>query len=201
MKKGPLYTILFMFVITAVFTGILAYANQATLARVEANQQIKVLRSRLYAFDIPLPPSAEDEEVEDLYNTRVEERKMGALQVYVAMDEGGRVRGYGIPFTGPGLWGTIEGFLALSSDKTRILGIDFISHSETPGLGARIDEAPFKEQFRGAILNKAGKPLGFRPNEPEGQVDAITGATVTSTSVENMMNQAVGMFLEQGGGE
>jgi len=201
MKKGPLYTILFMFVITVVFSGILAYANQATYARVEANQRMKVLRSHMYAFDIPIPPSAGDKEVEDLYHSRVEERKMGALQVYVAKDEEGKVRGYGIPFIGPGLWGTIEGFLALSSDKSRILGIDFISHSETPGLGARIDEAPFKEQFRGVVLNKDGKPLRFRPNEPEGQVDAVTGATITSTAVENMMNQAVGMFLEQAGGE
>ena len=55
---------------------------------------------------------------------------------------------YAIIFSGNGLWGTITGILAVNENVSRIIGVDIISHNETPGLGGRIDETYFKEQFR-----------------------------------------------------
>jgi len=201
MKKGPLYTILFMLVITVVFTTVLAAANQATAGQVTANQRMKVIHSHLYAFGISIPDGARDQDIIDLYNRLIKPEKKGEMEVLEAYDEEGKIMGYGIPFRGPGLWGTIEGFLALSEDGKRILGIDFIDHSETPGLGARIDESFFKEQFRNVPLLDGSNPVQFRPNAPDGQVDAVTGASITSYAVEKMVNEAIRNYIETAGGE
>ncbi len=82
--------------------------------------------------------------------------------------------------------GTVEGYAAISADNSELLGIDFVSHSETPGLGGRISEEPFKEQFRNLDLTnaKGGEYIVYRP-APDGNVDSIAGATLTSKSVSN----------------
>ena len=49
---------------------------------------------------------------------------------------------------GPGLWGSIEGYVAISKDYSTILGLTFITQSETPGLGGRIGEEEYLSQFR-----------------------------------------------------
>ena len=98
-------------------------------------------------------------------------------------------KGYAFQFSGRGLWGTITGNIAISPTFDAVLGIDFISHSETPGLGGRIDEAWFKEQFRNMPI-KTDKPVIFKPAEG-GTVDAVTGATLTSNAVRDMVNQFV----------
>ena len=93
-----------------------------------------------------------------------------------------------LPIGGPGLWGQIEGVAGLNSDLDRLTGVDFTVQIETPGLGGRIVELWFREQFRG----KTG-PLSRVPERTEGeganQFDAITGATITSTAVEDMLNR------------
>jgi len=67
--------------------------------------------------------------------------------------------------------------------------VDFTSHNETPGLGGRIDEAWFKEQFRNRKI-VIGTGLSY-DTEQENQLDAITGATSTSRSILNILNDVI----------
>jgi Na+-transporting NADH:ubiquinone oxidoreductase subunit C len=98
-------------------------------------------------------------------------------------------------YTGSGLWGGITAFVGFESDGTTIRGVNFQDHVETPGLGARIDEPWFRRQF-------AGKTGPFRGllSEPPDKVSMtednqafhqITGATITSTSVREIMNRSL----------
>jgi Na+-transporting NADH:ubiquinone oxidoreductase subunit C len=95
---------------------------------------------------------------------------------------------------GKGLWGPIWGYIALKSDLNTIYGIMFDHKDETPGLGAEITKPWFREQFEGRkIFDDEGNFVsvavvkgGAEPNNPH-QVDAITGATLTSKGVDRML--------------
>ena len=77
----------------------------------------------------------------------------------------------------------------------------FIKQDETPGLGGRIGEPFYRDQFRGLNISDSspGEIFINRP-APGGNVDAISGATQTSTYVTNMLNSDVSAFLESRGG-
>ena len=81
------------------------------------------------------------------------------------------------------------------------LGVAFYKHSETPGLGGRITESWFVDQFKGKELKPSGKKDEYFYLVPPGQekgannVDAITGATLTSEGVERFMNRDLEKYL------
>ncbi|MBS4020801.1 MAG: FMN-binding protein [Dethiobacter sp.] len=95
-------------------------------------------------------------------------------------------------FNGEGLWGPIAGIVALSSDMKTIDGVIILEQQETPGLGGRIVETEFLSQFKGVevepqlVIKKGGEAAG-KGNE----VDGITGATMTSKALENMLNNHI----------
>lgn len=99
-----------------------------------------------------------------------------------------------LPVQGYGLWSTMYGFTALSFDKqATVKGLTFYQQGETPGLGARITEPGWQAKWDGVNpYDKQGKPRiqvvkNANPNK-DWQVDAISGATLTSRGVENLMN-------------
>lgn len=96
---------------------------------------------------------------------------------------------------GPGLWGSITAYVGFNREAMTIAGVTFQDHVETPGLGARIDESWFRQQFVG----KSGPFTTLSP-EPQdkaagtdeaGAFDQITGATITSTAVKDIMNKSI----------
>lgn len=106
-----------------------------------------------------------------------------------------------IPMSGNGLWGQIWGYLALDQHSCTIVGVVFDHKSETPGLGGEIVKPKFSNQFVGKTfgVDADGKLIPMRvkkggigtlaPNEQRHAVDAISGATITSTGVEKMLNE------------
>ena len=112
--------------------------------------------------------------------------------VYVATLDNGS-NSYIIPLEGKGLWGPLWGYVALNQDLRTIYGVTFDHKSETPGLGAEINtdwfEAMFKnktlfdgEEFRGILVQKGGAD----PDDMSA-VDAISGGTITSKALEEMI--------------
>ena len=126
-------------------------------------------------------------------------RKPKYAKVYVKKDDAGKPEAVVLPIQGYGLWGTIYGFLTLESDMNTIKGISFYDHKETPGLGARIEEPEWRAKWSGIEsydengdvatgVTKAGNPK-------DNWVDGISGATLTSRGVSNMIQFWLG---EQG---
>lgn len=118
-------------------------------------------------------------------------RKPKYAKVYVKNDDAGNPETVVLPIQGYGLWGTIYGFLTLESDMNTIKGISFYEHKETPGLGARIEEPEWRAKWSGIHsyddegnvatgVTKAGNPK-------DNWVDGISGATLTSRGVSNMI--------------
>ncbi|KAA5546071.1 Na(+)-translocating NADH-quinone reductase subunit C [Roseiconus nitratireducens] len=98
-----------------------------------------------------------------------------------------------LPVYGKGLWSTLYGYLALRSDLKTIQGLTFYEHAETPGLGGEVDNPAWKAQWEGKELyDDSGKPaaLVYKGSAPDGNpyaVDGLSGATITSRGVTNLL--------------
>ena len=126
--------------------------------------------------------------------------KAGKLALYICKVNGSRK--YVIPVYGMGLWGPISGYIALNEDKATVYGAYFNHESETAGLGAEIkDNVVWQEKFQGKKVFTSGDDktiaLGVEKNvtDPATQVDAVTGATLTSNGVRDMLHEALGKYL------
>ena len=112
------------------------------------------------------------------------------LPLYVAKVNNDTI--YVVPLYGRGLWGGISGYLALKKDFDTVYGAYFTHESETAGLGARIVEEEFQDKFKNkkafadSTFQKVALSLSKKVEDKEHQVDAITGATLTSNGVSEM---------------
>lgn len=108
---------------------------------------------------------------------------------------------YVIPLYGKGLWGPIWGYIALDDDKNTVFGAYFSHQSETAGLGARITEESFQKEFIGKKLFADGDSTVMlsvvkkkEPSKETFQCDAISGATLTSNGVTEMIHECVAKY-------
>lgn len=200
-KKSFVYPVVFMVLVTAVFTLVLSFLNQTSKAAIELNKKVELHRKILYVFDM-YDETDSVEEVSKKFEENIEEKKYKEDKIVYVLKEGNETKAYAVPFDGPGLWGSIDGYIGVDKDLKHLTGIEFINQSETPGLGGRIGEAPYKEQFRNVdITNKVGDEIIVNRPAPGGNIDAIAGATQTSTFVKNMLNQDLIEFISGGGVE
>jgi len=109
-----------------------------------------------------------------------------------------------LPMHGYGLWSTMYAYVALDGRGERVKGVTFYSHAETPGLGAEIENARWRGSWVGKRLTGDDGSVRFdiakgqpAPDAADFHVDAISGATLTSIGVENMVHYWLG---EQGYG-
>lgn len=192
-KKPLLYPVVFMILITSFFTLILALINANTIDLIQQQEALNIQRSILYVFDIPFDPD-DDDAVLALYKDKITTEEIDNRQGFSYYDDG-QLIGYAFEFDGTGLWGTITGHVAMSPSFDRLLGLNFIAHSETPGLGGRIDEEVYKEQFRNLVPAQADSAVIYSPANGS-NVDAITGATLTSNSVKDMLNTFIPEIID-----
>ncbi|PRP98789.1 Na(+)-translocating NADH-quinone reductase subunit C [Enhygromyxa salina] len=113
-------------------------------------------------------------------------------KIYYLVDDKRQVKKIILPIEGYGLWGFLYGYLALESDGVTISGITYYKHAETPGLGGEVDNPTWKGSWKGKKAFDEGSnevAIAVVKNaQGEHQVDALSGATITSRGVTNMMN-------------
>ncbi len=142
---------------------------------------------------------------------KIDKGEEGLLPIFQIEDKGKTF--YVIPVRGKGLWGPIWGNIALNSDWNTIYGANFDHEGETPGLGAEIADKPqegkvvFSDQFKGkTIFDKNGNFVSVKvvkggvknqsKVKPEHGVDAISGSTLTSNGVSDMLEHSLGLYVE-----
>jgi Na+-transporting NADH:ubiquinone oxidoreductase subunit C len=94
------------------------------------------------------------------------------------------------PIYGKGLWSTMYGFLSVKEDMESIEGISFYAHGETPGLGGEIENKQWQSSWKGKKLyqdNKIVLEVVKHRAEKDYEIDALSGATITTKGVENMV--------------
>ena len=110
-----------------------------------------------------------------------------------------------LPLEGAGLWGPIWGYIGMTSDFQNVVGVVFDHKSETPGLGAEITTEKFRSQFQGKTIFSDGKFVSvdvvkggvanMAADLQKHSVDAISGGTITSQGVNNMIENVLGSYL------
>lgn len=112
-------------------------------------------------------------------------------EIYEGLDGSGEIVGYTVKTTPSGYGGAIELIIGLSKDG-KITGISTGSMSETPGLGSKAAEPGFQDQFKGKPAETLEVVKGSASGE--NQIQAISGATITSTAVTNGVNAAIEVY-------
>lgn len=192
--KEKVRTVVFMAGITFVAITLISVVDIITKPAVDRNKTLFMKQSVGAAFGIENPATAED--LLKWYDAHVTEVKnsSGADDHFLVKNDKGESSLVLIQ-RGPGLWGTITALVGFNADASAIQGVTFQDHLETPGLGARIDEDWFRHQFVG----KSGPFKKLRP-EPKDKLkvdaendkfDQITGATITSTAVKDILNKSI----------
>jgi len=217
-KNSSGFTFGFAFVLVTVVGALLASVSMGLKERQNKNQDDKKRMDILGAFGV----EATRDNAAALYNEHVKEalivkgkdkatatafdvdikkefrdKTLAATDrnypLYICEKNGEKF--YVIPMVGKGLWGPIWGYVALGSDKQTIFGTKFDHKGETPGLGAEIKTEMFTSQFKGEKINskisvvKDGSGSGVNS-----KVDAITGGTITSVGVEEMVDRTLKVY-------
>ena len=122
------------------------------------------------------------------------------LPVFTCKTPEGAVK-YILPCYGAGLWGPIWGYIAFDADGSTVYGAYFAHQGETPGLGAEIEKPAFCDQFEGKQLFKDDRfmPIavvkaGQKPQGDEDYVDGVSGGTVTSKGVGDMLANSLSPY-------
>lgn len=138
-----------------------------------------------------------------------EKRRPKVMKVFFVKRPGSeQIQQVVLPVYGKGLWGTLWGYLAVKSDLETVQGITFYEHKETPGLGGEVDNPLWKAQWDGRkLFDPDGNPSslvfkGPAPSDNPFAVDGLSGATITSRGVTNLIRYWVsddgyGPFLRE----
>ena len=111
------------------------------------------------------------------------------------------IKRYIIPLRGKGLWGSIWGFISLEDNLNTVFGAVFDHEKETPGLGAEINTSMFQQPFQGKtifeddIFTSISVIKGGAEKGEMHAVDGISGGTITSDGVTEMLAERLKMYL------
>jgi len=194
-KKSAAYIIGFMIVICMVFGAGVSVVYNATRDMLEKNKKFHRNRIICQAFLLRVSDDSAKAYAEAI-SKHIEIK---------SITDGNRIRNVyrridpenpevGFDFGGMGFWDRVDGIIVFTQNLEKIINIQFFDHKETPGLGARIEEKWFTDQFKGVRIawNKdvpdrviIGRATGAKADN---RVDAITGATQTSMALKRFLN-------------
>jgi len=120
--------------------------------------------------------------------------------VYLVNSDVGDLDRIILPVRGYGLWSTLYGFVALEADANTIVGLGFYEHGETPGLGGEVDNPSWKQKWSGKLAYRDGEvaievlkgAVNPASSDAAWQVDGLSGATLTTNGVENLVQYWLG---------
>ena len=221
------YTIVYASIVVIVVAFLLAFVSKVLEPQSKANERIDKKKQILASLNIRSLQNSDVEakyteivQYDEVINAHGEVIKNGEKQdqdgflvelkairpdqlpVYICQTEPG-IEGtkYVIPLVGKGLWGSIWGYIALNNDLRTIYGTYFSHQSETAGLGARITEELFQQEFIGKQISKEGSAQidikvvkNGKVQDAEVECDGITGATLTSDGVSAMLQDCLSNY-------
>ncbi len=174
--SGFLKTVLTLMIITAISGGILATVYSVTKEKIKYQQKQKIEKAILSI----LPQTKQVDEV-----------KVDSHALYKCKDEDGEVAGLAFIAEGPGYQDLIKVLVVINTDLTLIKGIEILESVETPGLGDKITKGEFKKQFKDtSSVLELSKELTEK-GDKETVIQAVTGATISSQAVVDIINAKI----------
>ena len=190
------YIIIYSTIMVVIVAFLLAFVSQTLKPMQDANVALDTEKQILNSLNLR---GLSDEEAHATYEKIVAFDE--AQNVYVCTLENGDVK-YVLPLKGQGMWGGISCFLAIDSDKNTVYGAYFNHESESAGLGVEIkDNADWQAKFQGKKIFADGDDSTIalsvvKAVNNETTVDAVTGATVTSTAVSKMLQDQLAKYMD-----
>ena len=223
-KKGlntnsDAYAIVYSVVVVVIVAFLLAFTNSALKSTQDANVELdkkkQILASlnernlsdaaakydELIEKDIIVNAQGDEVAQEGGFKVSNDAVNENNLPLYIANINGAKK--YILPMTGNGLWGGIWGYIALNDDCNTIYGVYFSHASETPGLGAEIASEKFQKRFTDKVTKifdeNGGVGLTVEKGKSAGEeyhIDAISGATITCSGVNDMLKRKLAPYFE-----
>lgn len=224
-RNSNTYTFIYAAAMVILVAAILASAAMALRPRQDKNVEIEKMQNILASVNIEsttetagniyadkirnqyvINSQGEIVEGEDAFEIDLKREKAKPVEerllpVFECETESGLK--YIFPLRGAGLWGPIWGFVSLDDDMNTIYGANFDHQSETPGLGAEINTDWFQEEFKGKqIFDQSGNLISITVTKPgqeaqeEHSVDGISGGTITSKGLEQMLLEDFNSYEE-----
>ncbi|HHF98472.1 RnfABCDGE type electron transport complex subunit G [Candidatus Aerophobetes bacterium] len=113
--------------------------------------------------------------------------KKDKREIYQGIDSSGKIVGYAFVGEGPGYQGIIKVMIGVDPEFEKTLGIEVLESVETPGLGQKITMSFFRDQFHNLVIKPFVKLVKKKPVAPN-EIQAITGATISSQAVVDIVN-------------
>ena len=186
------YIIIYSAILVVIVAFLLAFVYQALKPMQDANVALDVKKQILYSLNIR---GLDGAEAEAKYKEVVKQEAERDGQKYYLCDINGEDV-LVVSMKGMGLWGGISGFVSIHGDETpTVYGAYFNHESETAGLGAEIkDSQAWQEKFigkkvfvDGSDTHEVALSVVKKVDDPTTQVDCVTGATLTSNGVNDMI--------------
>ncbi len=222
-KNSNAYTFIFAIVLVVLVATILAFASEGTKEKRAANIKLEKMQNILSTIGLDVSREKAGKIFNDYVKEALALKEDGSVDtnvqafkinlkneikkpvseqrfpLYVAEKDGKKY--YIVPLYGAGLWDAIWGYLSIQDDENTIFGASFDHKGETPGLGAEINQSWFEDQFKGEQIMEGSKFVsvkvvkGGTPESDKHGVDAISGGTLTSNGVTNMIQERLQRYL------
>jgi electron transport complex protein RnfG len=159
-----------------VFAGLLAGAENTFGPKIAQNK-----RAELEEAVLAVVPNV----------ARSESKPVGLTEVFKCFDEDDKLVGWALPASGFGFQDKIHLVVGLSPDALKITGLKVVDNKETPGLGNKIDDDEWSGQYAGLDAAKEVKVVKTQREIEQNEIQAITGATISSEAVTKIANQII----------
>ncbi len=201
-KSSPIYIFAFIILVSLVFGIAVSSVHYATLDMLKKNETMHRNRALAQAFNLSVSEDNPRDYQLAIAQAIESDTVIYDNQLYPIFFKQKGPKQVGFIFSGMGFWDRITGILVLTPDLQKIVNIRLLEQKETPGLGARIEESWFTDQFKGLPIAWEQPPEeriiinGGATGRTAQQVDAITGATQTSMALMKILNTELTQFRQ-----
>ncbi len=175
----------FVVAMGVITSSLLIGMDVLTSERITRNEEALLQSKILDAFEIEYNTS----NIYDTFTENVEKVELTIDGVNVPVYRNPDTGSISFEIEGGGVWGPIIGVLTLNEDLITIENVGILAQQETPGLGGRIVELPYLAKYEGVVFDPIVEVLKEGASAPN-QVDAITGATSTSSAFQTILNDS-----------
>jgi electron transport complex protein RnfG len=182
--KEMIKMVVVLTILSVISGGSLAFFHDFTTANIE-NNQLKYIKGPAVE---DILKGAGNDPIKDRFKLTID----GVDRNFFVGVIDGKPKAVAFESSGKGFGGDVGIMVGVDLDTNKILGVGVTTHSETPGMGSRAKSDPtFVSQFKGMNLEQE-----FKVKSDGGQVDALTGATITSRAVSFGVTEAGKLYKE-----
>ena len=175
------------------FGLLIAITSAALTPRIRQNE----LNKRNRMVTVLLPEAKDFIPLDEQIEIQSAQGRMEKVEIYKAMSGSGECVGWSFEAEGPGFADKIKLVIALDKHFEKIAGLDILSSNETPGFGDQIKYDYFRGQFEDAPVGELKLVTVGDPDEPDSEIVAISGATISSEAVVEIVSNYITQVKEQ----